>query len=210
MNLQLRNVTFVRNDNQLFDPMDVTIHAGELWQVMGANGSGKSTLLRIIAGLNLEFEGKILWHGVTIQKNLEDYQSHIIYLGHLNGLRVSLTILENIQFWLLHHKIDISEKKLEYLLKSFCLWEKRCNKCYQLSAGQKRKTALLRFMIQPALLWILDEPLSALDRESSIIFQQWCFDYLRSGGKIIMATHQPWTNSNYPGGSIFLSTCDKD
>ena len=64
----------------------------------GQNGSGKTTLLRSLCGLYLPDEGEILWDGLSIKKQDENFRQELLYLGHLNAIKADMTVLENLRF----------------------------------------------------------------------------------------------------------------
>ena len=89
--LQLNKFTCTRDDEPLFVPIDVSIHAGQIVQVAGPNGAGKTTLLRSLCGLFDSYEGEILWQDQPLAKARFEFLSQLLYLGHQPGIKKSLT-----------------------------------------------------------------------------------------------------------------------
>src|SRR5579883_2972383 len=95
MTLVLDNLAYERNDKILFSQIKNNLSGGDCLEVRGANGSGKSTLLRVIAGLLDPLHGKIVWCDEDIRTN-ENYAEAIHFVGHQNGIKLSLTVAENL------------------------------------------------------------------------------------------------------------------
>ena len=88
-----------RDDRVLFEGLALSITDGELIQLAGPNGAGKTTLLRLLAGLNRDFEGQLLWHDVPLMTVYPEYAGNRLYMGHFAAVKKSLTALENLR-WL--------------------------------------------------------------------------------------------------------------
>jgi heme exporter protein A len=129
--------------------------------VQGDNGSGKSSLLRLLAGIATTAHGEILWQQQSIH-NARDYQQHLHYLGHDNGLKLALTVKENLQ--LLQQLHDDKTGDIENVLTQLNLTKETNSLVAHLSCGQKRRVALARFWLVKKPLWLLDEPITALDQ----------------------------------------------
>src|SRR3954467_6755587 len=90
------NLRCVRGNREVFSGLELAVAAGEALVVTGANGTGKSSLLRVLAGLLRPAEGRILLEGGDAERTVPE-QAH--YLAHLDPLKPSLTVSENLQFW---------------------------------------------------------------------------------------------------------------
>jgi heme exporter protein A len=189
MTLQLKNISFEINEKLLFAPIDCELKKGELLQIFGMNGSGKSTLLRIMAGFIEPSLGDIFFNEKSIQQQREEYQSHIHYLGHQNGIKPYLTVTENIRLHAAVSNTVISSEDI--ILKKLNLISDKNKLANQLSSGQMRRLALTRFFLQKKRLWILDEPLTSLDQDAILFFNEMLQQHLRNDGMAIVATHQP-------------------
>ena len=95
--LNVDQLCCVRGDRVLIRELDFALTPGELLHLKGHNGSGKTTLLRALAGLLLPESGDILWQGQPIRKLREEYSRHLLFLGHLNGIKGDLTAVENLR-----------------------------------------------------------------------------------------------------------------
>ncbi|HCA89070.1 MAG: heme ABC transporter ATP-binding protein CcmA [Legionellaceae bacterium] len=184
--LDVVSLAFEYEDKILFQGINLSISAGTLLHVQGKNGAGKTTLLKLIAGLILPASGDIYWQGKAIHHQLNWYQAQVCYVGHKSGLCAALTVKESIVFDL---KTATSLKNLEDKLVAFNLWHLVYHRCGVLSAGQKRKVALMRPLLSTTALWLLDEPFTALDKPSIALLTHYLLAHLRSGGSIVVTAH---------------------
>ena len=184
MTLQVKHLSFARNDELLLSDIHFNLQMGELLQVAGDNGSGKSTLLRIIAGLLTPESGEILW---------ENKANNIHYLGHLNALKLPLTVEENFRFAASLkssvHATSLTDFIIEKNAAFAPLKKLQHRQTLQLSEGQKRRVALARLLLSDAALWILDEPTTALDHDGQVLFFNLLKKHLEEGGMAIITTH---------------------
>jgi heme exporter protein A len=187
---QIHDLTFERNDVVLFHDIHCTLHNGDLLQISGANGSGKSTLLRILAGFIQPEHGKILWQDKCIFTEAEEYQQHVHYLGHQNGIKHNLSVYENLQLRAALNAQLFDAEKIKKIIEYIDLTTVTHSLASTLSAGQRRRLALARLLLHPAALWILDEPMAALDSNGFALLTDMLNQHLNNNGMVIMATHQ--------------------
>ncbi len=177
-----------RGDNLLLDELDVELGAGEVLQVRGANGSGKTTLLRVLCGLVPVDEGSISWCGEPLHRVRDEFQRGLLYLGHKPGICGALSPRENLDLFCALH--GGSEQGIDAALEELSLGERLDVPCGVLSAGQQRRVSLARLLLQPARLWVLDEPLTALDASGLAWVRQQLVNHTRRGGAVLLTTHQ--------------------
>lgn len=190
MNLIIDNLSFERNNQILFADLNFAIHSGELLQVQGANGCGKSTLLRILAGFIEPRTGKILCQNNCIFTHREEYHQQLHYIGHQNGLKPNLTILENLQYISALLEIKSRDQDLHIVLEKLGLAHLQQTPSGRLSAGQLRRLSLGKLLLCKKSLWILDEPTTALDTNGQILLHELLAEHLTDAGAAIIATHQ--------------------
>ncbi len=188
--LEARNLECIRNDRVLFSNLGFSVHPGEVMQIEGHNGSGKTSLLRILCGLSLPNEGEVLWCGQSIDDVRYEYLSRLTYLGHHNGVKAELTPLENLAF---ARAISAPEKDAdpEPILAALSLRGFEDVPCRTLSAGQNRRVGLARLLETRSLIWVLDEPFTALDRKGMRVVENIFEEHVTAGGMIVTTTHHP-------------------
>jgi heme exporter protein A len=188
--LQARDLGCSRGDAALFSGLRFELMAGEALQIEGANGSGKTSLLRILAGLTPPDEGEVHWRGRDITGHRQPYQAELGYLGHHLGLKSELTATENLTLGLGVHGIHQAERDLETALARVGLGHRADLAVRSLSAGQRQRVALARLLLQGAVLWILDEPFTALDTDGVELVRGLAEAHLAQGGIVILTSHQ--------------------
>jgi heme exporter protein A len=187
--LQLNDLAFERNYSWLFSGITAQLNAGETLLVQGANGTGKSTLLRMLAGYILPAQGDILWQQQSINQLQEDYQQQLHYLGHQNALKPTLTVMENLRLMMaLAVKKFVAEQALE-MLAQLNIKPLANQMVSQLSAGQSRRAALARLLLNPCQLWLLDEPNTALDAQGQSLLTHAVNQHRARGGMIVLVAH---------------------
>lgn len=193
--LQVQKVRCVRHNRFLFQPVTTAVYPGEILHIEGLNGAGKTSLLRILAGLSRPYEGSVQYLSKDITHEPEAYYATMLYLGHALGLKSNLTAQANSFFYQQLHQgadHDLSAALSALNLSGFEDFEVSC-----LSAGQKRRVALSRLWSCGKLIWILDEPFTALDTQGVRQLEQLFLAHVQRGGSIVLTSHQPLSIANY-------------
>ena len=188
--LEILDLECVRGDHLLFSGLSFSVKAGELLHVKGANGSGKTSLLRTVCGLSRAEHGQILWDGISIRKQAELFREELTYIGHHNGVKDDLTVLENLRISMQLAEQVCSDDQLIDALVNIGLGERIDLPAKALSQGQRRRVALARLFLVKTNLWILDEPYTALDVSVIAVLQKVIAEQLQRGGMVLLTTHQ--------------------
>ncbi len=188
--LTVEALSCVRGDRTLFRDLDFSLAASDLLHLKGKNGSGKTTLLRALANLLLPASGQILWEGEPVRRLREDYTRHLLFLGHLNGIKGDLTAVENLRFAASLDGYRLKEDRAWQILADIGLRGHEDLPTKHLSQGQKRRVALARLFANDAQLWILDEPFTALDVAAVEQLQHLIRQHVDNGGIAVVTTHQ--------------------
>jgi heme exporter protein A len=176
---------------RLFDGVDFSLQAGEALVVGGRNGSGKTTLLRIIAGLTAPAEGEIRWRGEPVPPFDPRLRDAVAFNGHASALKDELTAEENLDAWIALDGPRASRESLTGALHAVALLNQRRLPVRALSQGQRRRVGLARLALVRRALWILDEPLTALDADGATMLGGLLDAHLAQGGLCVAASHQP-------------------
>lgn len=187
--LEVRDIACRRGPALLFSKLDFDVFAGELLCVRGPNGCGKTTLLRCVTGLTRPDAGRIAWLGEPVSADPSRFRGDIAYAGHLPGLKDDLTTEENLEFSLRLRGVAVDRDAIARALCAVGLDKRRRLPARRLSAGQRRRIGLARLALDPARLWVLDEPLTALDDAGQAHFVDLLDRHLGSGGLALVATH---------------------
>lgn len=188
--LELRDLGCERDERLLFSGLNLQLSAGEVVQVGGPNGAGKTTLLRALAGVSSDYEGQILYSGKALSEVAWDFARDRLYLGHLPGIKKSLTPSENLAWYLAQAGGRVS---IDDALAAVGLYGYEDTPCYQLSAGQLRRVALARLHLSEARIWILDEPFTAIDKLGVSQLEALIARQSAQGGVVILTSHQDLT-----------------
>lgn len=189
--LEICNLACARGDHQLFSDLSFSLSAGELMQVQGENGKGKTSLLRTLCGFITPAAGEIRWRGQDIRELDEEYYAEMVYLGHHNAIKDELNALENLRISAGLAGCEVDDKEAIAALRHMGLRGRETLPVKVLSQGQRRRVALARLLVGNAPLWILDEPLTALDVGAVGLMQELIGTHLAKNGMVIFTTHQP-------------------
>ena len=174
MAISVKSLSVSRGGISLLQDVDIELKNGQAGILRGPNGVGKTTLLRALAGLQPFDSGKI-------ECSLEN----ICYSGHADGVKPTLTVQENLEFWAnIFGFPSISE-----VAEKFMIIDLLNSKAGNLSAGQKRRVGLSRLGLTRRQVWLLDEPTVSLDETSVKIFENIIKDHISGDGCALIATH---------------------
>ena len=189
MKLNVENLALSRAGQEIVSGISFSLTAGEALVVTGENGAGKSTTLRGIAGLLPIAEGKVTLLDETGKAFEKPVREYCHYLGHQNGMKSSLTVRENLDFW----RTFMGEELLsvEQALEEVDLAHTIDLPFNYLSAGQKRRAAIARLLVSDRPVWVLDEPTAGLDAHSVSVFTEIAKTFCAEDGILIAATHLP-------------------
>lgn len=201
--LDVINLAFDYQDQPLLNKVAFHVPVGGLLHLRGRNGAGKTTLLKLIAGLFYPHQGEVQFLGQNITKDRPAYQRQMCFVGHKAGINPNLTLRENCYFDL-HYApatVNINDRfdKIEELASIFKLEHHLDVSCGLLSSGQRRQAGLLRLWFSDAKLWLLDEPLVALDKHAITQVMDKIATHRKQGGGVLLTSHQqlPLNSSDY-------------
>lgn len=172
--LTLKDVQVSRGGWPVLDHVDLSVNSGELVLIKGRNGVGKTTLLRAIAGLQAPDRGTI-----------ERPEDGLAFSGHQDGLKTNLTVAENLSFWAAIY----GASSIMDTLDAFHLRPLARRRVASLSAGQRRRAGLSRLSLSGASLWVMDEPTTSLDTQTTALVVGILGKHVANGGAAIVATH---------------------
>lgn len=183
--------------------LSFTVNEGDFIGIMGPSGSGKTTLLNILSGIDTCTSGEVLIGGKNITALSKDKlalfrRDNLGFIFQDFNLLDSLTVRENVAFPLTLDKVKPSEieKRTDEILKYFDIYSIKDSYPYNISGGQKQRTAEARTLIKNPKIILADEPTGNLDSKSS-------FNVMESLRKInqdknstiVMVTHDPFAAS---------------
>jgi sulfate transport system ATP-binding protein len=178
MSISIQHVTRRFGGFTAVDDVNLEIHAGELVALLGPSGSGKTTLLRIIAGLEIQDSGQVLFHGEDAShKHVRERQVGFVFQHY--ALFDHMSIFDNVAFGLrvrprrVRPPEAVIRKRVAELLELVQLGHFGTRFPQQLSGGQRQRVALARALaVEPKVL-LLDEPFGALDAKVRKELRRW-------------------------------------
>ena len=163
MSLELKNLTKSFDGKVLFDGLSYTFDNNGIYALVGRSGVGKTTLLRMIAGLDRDYSGSIvLDDGARVSLAFQDHR-----------LFPQLTALKNIVFAISDRKDEAVVKKSKEMLIKAGLCEADLTLLPEaLSGGMKQRVSLVRALMFPSEILLLDEPTKELDKENARLVRE--------------------------------------
>ena len=167
--LRFSDVALVRGGRLLFENLSIAVRPGEALQVAGPNGSGKSSLLRLAAGLLSSSAGEV-------------ERSAVALADDSLALDRELPLARALAFWRGSIAPGMDALGIAHL---------SAVPVRLLSSGQQKRASLARVAASGAPLWLLDEPLNALDADGATRLAGLVQQHRDGGGAIVAASHQP-------------------
>lgn len=189
MKLIVENLSLSRSSQEIVSDLSFELSSGEALIVTGENGSGKSTTLRGVAGLMPLNSGSVKLLDDNGKQFEGETREYCHYLGHQNGMKPSLTVRENLDFW--QKFCGEPDLTIKEALDEVDLAHTVDLPFSYLSAGMKRRVSIARLLVSDRPIWIVDEPTAGLDAQSVNMFTALCHAFCEGGGILIAATHLP-------------------
>ena len=185
--LRLDNVSVARGEFVLCQGVKLTLHAGDICHLIGENGLGKTTLLNQISKLSPTHSGTLT------------LSARLLYVSHQLVMSKNLTVRQNLAFLLSLYGVKVTTAMLDDALDGAGLYGLGDSLSIALSAGQQRRVGLARLFIlhsAHAPLWLLDEPLTALDSAMVARLEARIQAFAHDGGAVLMTIHQTINGAN--------------
>ena len=186
--IKINNLEMKYGSNVIFKNFNHEFKDGTITAIMGPSGKGKTTLIRCIAGLNKPTNGEVLYNNKVIKKPHKD-----IFMMHQHYANYPWkTCLENVLFPIaINRKITIQDKTKALALLDLVGLTNAANKFpSELSGGMNQRLAFARLLMAEPKVVLMDEPMSALDKETRQDMQNILLDLnKKTNNTIIMITH---------------------
>lgn len=188
MELRIENLKKSYGDKEVLNIDEMTIEKNIITSIIGPNGSGKTTLLNIIAGLDREYEGRVLYDGEGIDRDIVENMTIVFQKPYL----FKRTVYENIEYPLKIRNVKKEKRRIRVLevikrLEIEDLIDKRADR---LSGGESQKLALARALVFEPRLLMLDEPTSNIDPESIKLMEREILRFNEElGSTVLIVTH---------------------
>ncbi|WP_276369798.1 ATP-binding cassette domain-containing protein [Chryseolinea sp. H1M3-3] len=166
--ISVSNLSFTYSPNSEMSFPDFTVNSGEHFLLLGDSGSGKTTLLYLLGGLLRNYTGSVRINDVALE-NLSEHAldkfrgQHMGFVFQRNHLISALTVEQNLMMPAYLAGLPVQGERIESVLSSLKISDKKKSKVTKLSQGQAQRAAIARAIINRPSIILADEPTSALD-----------------------------------------------
>lgn len=182
--LRISNLTKHYGRIRAIHQLNLTIHTGEIWGILGPNGSGKTTTLALLLDIIRPDQGSFEWFGGKYGKNPRKQIGAILETPNFYPY---LNALENLK--IIQHIKQSYNDDLDYLLTTVNLIHRKNSKFLSYSLGMKQRLAIAATLIGDPQVLIFDEPTNGLDPMGIVEIRNTLIDIGKLGKTIIMASH---------------------
>lgn len=174
--------------------LDLEVHPGEVFGIIGANGAGKTSLIKILATLVLPSSGSARVFGKDVAKETPDVLTRLgLVLADERSFYWRLTVRQNLMFFSVLNEIPVRERagRIDELIEIVGIRTCEHRPFRNLSSGFRQRVALARALLTDPDLLLMDEPTSSLDMRAAEEFRTWIREELveRRGKTILLVTH---------------------
>ncbi len=191
--LEIKNLTksYGNSPVKAVDDLSISLKAGEIYGFLGSNGAGKSTTIKSLVGIYPFQHGDILINGISIKTDPLNAKKQIGYVSDNHAVFERLTGREYVNHMANLYKVDMAEAeaRANRLLKIFKLEEAYNRSIKSYSHGMKQKISVIAALVHNPKLWVLDEPLTGLDPQSSYQLKQVMKQHAKEGNTVFFSSH---------------------
>ena len=174
----------------IFQQVTFDLFPEEFILLIGNNGTGKSTLFRLLCSLSHPSSGTLRFNSCPYRECLPEVRRNIGFLGHDSRLYPDLSAMENLHIFGTLYNIPELEQRINSVLDEVGLVMAKTLPVRTYSSGMTKRLMIAHMiLIQPKVL-LLDEPYTGLDPSSVEWFQTHLKQFRKSGGAIMLITHQ--------------------
>lgn len=159
--------------------------------LLGPNGAGKTTVMRILCGILDQSYGKIFINGYDTARHREELQGLIGYLPQEFGTYENMSAWEFLNYQAILKNIldrQLREKRIQYVLESVHMWERRHHKIGSYSGGMKQRIGIAMILLHLPRILVVDEPTAGLDPRERIRFRNLLVELSRER-VVVFSTH---------------------
>jgi ABC-2 type transport system ATP-binding protein len=189
--IRVRDLRFAYGGPEILHGLTFDIRPGEVTGLLGPNGAGKSTLLRILVGILEPREGEVVVQGFTLPAESFALKKTIGYVPEAAELYETLSALEFLELCGRLHGLDeaVLQARIEALLEAFGLIDDRLQRLGAYSKGMRQKVLLSAALLHNPSLLVLDEPLTGLDADATVLVKQLLSTLAAEGRTVLYSSH---------------------
>ena len=187
--LKVKNLNCQRSGKVVLQGLNFEVEAGKNVEIIGSNGSGKTTILRLLLGFINDYDGDIYWNDSEVPSKLQEKDIHCFYQGHQIGIKPLLTVYENLKFS--SSGFNSSEEEITSVANKVGIKTFLNRQSASLSAGQKRRIAIGRWLLKDFNLYLIDEPFTTIDDEGVELIKGVVTELNNRGASFLITGHRP-------------------
>ena len=183
--------TYAKSAVRAVDHISLDVHKGEVFGFLGPNGAGKSTTIKLLTGILTPDEGDILIDGVSMCNAPVMAKMKVGYVPDNHTVYERLSGIEYLNFIcdVFNVDTDLRKERIEHYLDLFELKDAAGNQIKSYSHGMKQKISIIAALVHEPKLWVLDEPMTGLDPQSSYRLKELMKDYCAKGNTVFFSSH---------------------
>lgn len=189
--IEIKNVTKKYGDKAVVKDLNLTINDGEIFGFIGPNGAGKSTTINMLTGALDITEGEILVNNKSIEKEPVEVKKEFGIVPDSPDMFLNFKVLEYFNFIGDIYEVDSKTRRerVETLAEKFKITQYLKERIENLSHGTRQKVVIIGALIHNPNIWILDEPMTGLDPESSFTLKEMMKDHVSQGKIVFFSSH---------------------
>ena len=187
--IKIENLSKSYGKIRALDSLYLEIKKGEIFGLLGPNGAGKTTTVKILTTLTKPDSGKCFISGKDLVKDSYEIKKIIGVVPQENNLERELTAYENLLIYGMLHKVSDLKKKIDEILSTMEILDKKNSVVNTLSGGQQRRVLLARALLPEPLVLFLDEPSIGLDAHVRRELWQIIRKIKGQGRTVLLTTH---------------------
>lgn len=188
--IEFQNVSKHYDDLKALDQFSLTINDGEIFGLIGHNGAGKSTAIKSLLTIVTPEEGSIFVDNLNLANHSTEVKKKIGYVSDTPDRFLSMTPMELWSFLGKVYEVEdpVIQQRIS-VLSNLLQLETIHSPMEELSHGMRQKAFIIGALLPLPLIWILDEPLTGLDPQSSFQLKEMMKEHARKGNIVLFSTH---------------------
>lgn len=204
------NVSFVSSTGTIIDEISLSIQSGTVTGFIGRSGCGKSTLLKLLAGVLVPSNGRVMFRGSDIQAMNDAankaFRKRCGFVFQDSALWANQSIMQNIELPLLSHFPSLDKGHRVEIIRNVCAelgYDKNLFlRPIDLSMGEQKKIAFARALVLKPKILFLDECIESLDEKSGLQIIELIEKFIEKGGTVLYVSHNKYFVQRIGGNII--------
>ena len=189
--IEIKKVSKKFGDKEVIKDLSLNIKDGEIFGFVGPNGAGKTTTINMMTGALDITEGEIFINGKSIEKEPVDAKKEFGIVPDSPDMFLNFKVIEYFNFIADIYDVDSEtrEEKIKTLCEKFKISKYLKDQIDSLSHGTRQKVIIIGALLHDPNIWILDEPMTGLDPESSFTLKEMMKEHTKQGKIVFFSSH---------------------